>query len=89
MGDSHISVPAEHKLIEGADKASLAISETGTYRALVKVESDNDSWLMSNEIEVTELKGGTTKIAPKRNKKAQPKLRKLHHKVDAKGRRAD
>jgi hypothetical protein len=44
---------------------------------------------MSNEIEVTELNGGTTKIAPKRNKKAQPKLRKLHHKVDVKGRRAD
>ncbi|WP_298769340.1 GDSL-type esterase/lipase family protein [uncultured Fibrobacter sp.] len=77
------------KLIEGADKPTLTLNEKGKYKALIKVESDNDSWLMSNEIEVTELNGGTTKIAPKRNKKAQPKLRKLHHKVDVKGRRAD
>lgn len=77
------------ELIEGADKATLTPTEKGKYMALVKVEEANDSWLMSNEIEVTELNGGTTKIAPKRNKKAQPKLRKLHHKVDAKGRRAD
>lgn len=77
------------KLIEGADKPTLTLSETGKYKALIKVESDNDSWLMSNEIEIKELNGGTTKITPKRNKKAQPKLRKLHHKVDVKGRRAD
>lgn len=77
------------KLIDSVDKPTLTLSETGKYKALIKVESDNDSWLMSNEIEVTELNGGTTKIAPKRNKKAQPKLRKLHHKVDVKGRRAD
>lgn len=77
------------KLIDNVDKPTLTLSETGKYKALIKVESDNDSWLMSNEIEVTELNGGTTKIAPKRNKKAQPKLRKLHHKVDVKGRRAD
>ena len=76
-------------MIEGADKATLTPTEKGKYKALVKVEEANDSWLMSNEIEVTNLNGGTTKIAPKRNKKAQPKLRKLHHRVDVKGRRAD
>ena len=79
----------DDKLIEGANEATFSPTEKGKYKALVKVENDNDSWLLSNEIEVTELNGGTTKIAPKRNKKAQPKLRKLHHKVDAKGRRAD
>lgn len=77
------------KMIEGADKASLAISETGAYRALVKVEEGNDSWLLSDEIEIRDLNGGTTRIIPGRNKKAQPKLRKLHHRVDVKGRRAD
>ena len=75
------------KLIEGADKATLTLSEKGKYKAFVKVESDNDSWLLSNEIEVNDL-SGTTGIAPDRNKKAQPKLRKLRHKVDVKGRRA-
>ena len=77
------------KLIEGANEATFSPTEKGMYKALVKVENDNDSWLLSNEIEVTELNGGTTRIIPGRNKKAQPKLRKLHHKVDAKGRRAD
>ena len=72
------------KLMEGADKASLTLTETGTYKALVKVESDNDSWLLSNEIQVKDL--NTTGIALDRNKKAQPKLRKLRHKVDVKGR---
>ena len=75
------------KLIEGADKATLTLTEKGKYKALVKIENDNDSWLLSNEIEVNDL-SGTTGIAPDRNKKAQPKLRKLRHKVDVKGRRA-
>jgi hypothetical protein len=77
------------KIIEGANKASLAISEKGKYKALVKVEEGNDSWLLSDEIEIRDLNSGTTRIIPGRNKKAQPKLRKLHHKVDVKGRRAD
>ena len=77
------------KLIEGADKPTLTLNEKGKYKALIKVESDNDSWLMSNEIEIGDIKGGTTRIAPDHNKKAQPKLRKLRHKVDVKGRRAD
>ena len=72
------------KLMEGADKETLSLTETGTYKALVKVESDNDSWLLSNEIQVKDL--NTTGIALDRNKKAQPKLRKLRHKVDVKGR---
>ena len=75
------------KLIEGADKASLAISETGTYRALVKVEEGNDSWLLSDKIEVKNL-SGTTGIKPARQT-AQPKMRKLHHKIDVKGRIVD
>ena len=75
------------KLIEGADKATLTLTEKGKYKALVKIENDNDSWLLSNEIEVNDL-SGTTGIAPDRNKKAQLKLRKLRHKVDVKGRRA-
>lgn len=75
------------KLIEGADKASLAISETGTYRALVKVEEGNDSWLLSDKIEVKDL-SATTGIRPTRQT-AQPKMRKLHHKVDVKGRIVD
>ena len=76
------------KLIDGADKATLALTEKGKYKALVKVENDNDSWLLSNEIEIADINGGTTGITPDRNKKAQPKLRKLRHKVDVKGRRA-
>ena len=76
------------KIIEGADKASLAISETGTYSALVKVESDNDSWLLSEKIEVKDLGSGITGIRPIK-KTAQPKMRKLHHKVDVKGRAVD
>ena len=77
------------KIIEGgADKTSLTVSETGTYSALVKVESDNDSWLLSEKIEVKDLGPGITGIWPAR-KTAQPKMRKLHHKVDVKGRRAD
>ena len=76
------------KLIENANKATLTLTEKGNYKVLVKIESDNDSWLLSDEVEVTSL-NGTTKIAPSHNKTAQPKLRKLHHKVDVKGRRAD
>ena len=75
------------KLIEGADKEQLSLTEKGKYKALVKVENDNDSWLVSEEIEVTDV-GGSTAIA-KGNKNAQPKLRKLRHKVDVKGRRAE
>ena len=75
------------KLIEGADKEQLTLTEKGKYKALVKVENDNDSWLVSEEIEVTDV-GGSTAIA-KGNKNAQPKLRKLRHKVDVKGRRAE
>ena len=74
------------KLIENADKATLALTEKGEYRALVKVESDNDTWLLSNEIVVTNLNGTT---AIKKRTVAKPKVRKLHHKVDVKGRRAD
>ena len=76
------------KLIEGADKATLTLTENGKYKALAKVEEDNDSWLLSNEIEITDIDGGTTGISSDRNKKVQPKLHKLHHKVDVKGRRA-
>ena len=77
------------KIIEGsADKTSLTVSETGTYRALVKVESDNDSWLLSEKIEVKDLGSGITGIRPTK-KTAQPKMRKLHHKVDVKGRAVD
>ena len=76
------------KLIEGADKTSLTVSETGTYSALVKVESDNDSWLLSEKIEVKDLGSGITGIRPTK-KTAQPKMRKLHHKVDVKGRAVD
>ena len=77
------------KIIEGgADKTSLTVSETGTYSALVKVESDNDSWLLSEKIEVKDLGSGITGIRPTK-KTAQPKLRKLHHKVDVKGRTVD
>jgi hypothetical protein len=77
------------KIIEGgADKTSLTVSETGTYSALVKVESDNDSWLLSEKIEVKDLGSGITGIRPAK-KTAQPKLRKLHHKVDVKGRIVD
>ena len=73
------------KLIEGSDKAALTLTETGKYKALVKIENDNDSWLLSDEIEVKNI--GTTTI--KKRTVAQPKVRKLHHKVDVKGRRAD
>jgi hypothetical protein len=54
----------------------------------VKVESDNDSWLLSEKIEVKDLGSGITGIRPTK-KTAQPKLRKLHHKVDVKGRTVD
>ena len=74
------------KLIEGADKATLTLTEKGKYKALVKVENDNDSWLLSNEINVTTLNGTTT---IKKRTIVQPKVRKLHHRVDVKGRRAD
>lgn len=76
------------KMIEGANKEQLSLSEKGKYKALVKVENDNDSWLVSEEIEVTDL-GGSTGIAKGNKKAAQPKLRKLRHKVDVKGRRAE
>ena len=77
------------KLVEGenAEKEQLSLTETGKYKALVKVENDNDSWLVSEEIEVTDL-GDSTAIAAGNKKAAQPKLRKLRHKVDVKGRRA-
>ena len=39
------------KLMEG-DNTTLTLTATGKYRALVKVESDNDSWLLSDEIEI-------------------------------------
>ena len=73
------------KLIEGADKATLTLTEKGKYRALVKVENDSDSWLLSREIDVKDI--GTTKI--KKRTIAKPKVRKLHHRIDVKGRRAD
>ena len=76
------------KLVEG-DQAALTLTEHGKYKALVKVESDNDSWLISNEIEVNDLNGGATAISPNQRKTVQPKARKLRHKVDVKGRRAE
>ncbi len=76
------------KLMEG-DNTTLTLTATGKYRALVKVESDNDSWLLSDEIEVNDLNGGATAISPNQRKTVQPKARKLHHKVDVKGRRAE
>lgn len=76
------------KLMEG-DNTTLTLTATGKYRALVKVESDNDSWLISNEIEVNDLNGGATAISPNQRKTVQPKARKLRHKVDVKGRRAE
>ena len=76
------------KLIEGADKEQLSLTEKGKYKALVKVESDNDSWLVSEEIDITDI-GGSTGISKGNKKVAQPKLRKLRHKVDVKGRRAE
>ena len=76
------------KLIEGTDKEQLSLTEKGKYKALVKVESDNDSWLVSEEIDITDI-GGSTSIAKGNEKAAQPKLRKLRHKVDVKGRRAE
>jgi len=76
----------DDKLIDGADKPTLTLNAIGKYKALVKVENDNDTWLSSDELEVTKL-GGTTKI--KKRTIAKPKVRKLNHKVDVKGRRAD
>mgnify|MGYP002864201957 FL=1 len=73
------------KLIE-SDKATLAPTEKGKYRALVKVDSDSDSWIASNEIEVTDLNGGTTAISTNHRKAVQPKQRRPHRRVDVKGR---
>jgi lysophospholipase L1-like esterase len=77
------------KLIGDKTEKSLALTEKGKYKALVKVESDNDSWLLSNEVEVTDLTGQTTGISKDRHKETRPKARKLRHKVDVKGRVAD
>ena len=77
------------KLIGDKTEKSLALTEKGKYKALVKVESDNDSWLLSNEVEVTDLTGQTTGISKDRHKETRPKTRKLRHKVDVKGRVAD
>lgn len=74
------------KPIDGADKPTLTLNATGKYRALVKVENSSDTWLLSDEINVTTLNGTT---AIKKRTIVQPKVRKLHHKVDVKGRRAD
>ena len=72
---------------ENADKATLPLSEKAKYRVLVKVENDNDSWILSEEMEITDLNAGSTGI--KKRTIVQPKVRKLHHKVDVKGRRAN
>jgi lysophospholipase L1-like esterase len=77
------------KLMGDHTDKSLALTEKGKYKALVKVESDNDSWLLSNEVEVTDLTGQTTGISKDRHKETRPKIRKLRHKVDVKGRVAD
>ena len=77
------------KLIGDKTEKSLALTEKGKYKALVKVESDNDSWLLSNEVEVTDLTGQTTGISRDRHKETRPKARKLRHKVDVKGRVAN
>ncbi len=77
------------KLMGDHTDKSLTLTEKGKYKALVKVESDNDSWLLSNEVEVTDLTGQTTGISRDRHKETRPKARKLRHKVDVKGRVAD
>ena len=77
------------KLMGDHTDKSLTLTEKGKYKALVKVESDNDSWLLSNEVEVTDLTGQTTGISRDRHKETRPKIRKLRHKVDVKGRVAD
>lgn len=88
-GDSYgVRWYKDGKLIEGAADKPLALTETGTYRALVKVESDNDSWILSEEFEVKDLSSDPTGIKPTRQT-SQPKTRKLHHKVDVKGRVVD
>ena len=88
-GDSYgVRWYKDGKLIEGAAGKPLALTETGTYRALVKVESDNDSWILSEEFEVKDLSSDPTGIKPTRQT-SQPKTRKLHHKVDVKGRVVD
>ena len=73
------------KLLEGNADAPLKLTGTGKYRALVKVENGNDSWILSEEIEVKSL-GETAGIKPRKKTAAQPKAHKLHHKVDVKGR---
>lgn len=45
------------KLIDEANSQSYTATEKGTYKALVKVDSDNDSYLLTNAIEVTEVSG--------------------------------
>ena len=76
------------KLIGDKTEKSLALTEKGKYKALVKVESDNDSWILSEEFEVKDLSSDPTGIKPTRQT-SQPKTRKLHHKVDVKGRVVD
>ena len=73
------------KLLEGNADTPLKLTGTGKYRALVKVENGNDSWILSEEIEVKSL-GETAGIKPRKKAAAQPKAHKLHHKVDVKGR---
>lgn len=70
--------------IENAKNNTLQITETGTYKALVKIDEKTDSWIATNEFLVTNLDaGGSTKILKHNN--AQ-KRSKLNHKVDVKGR---
>ena len=78
------------KPIEGAnaDMDQLMLTEKGKYKALVKVENDNDSWLVSEEIDVTDLNANITGIQREKRTVTKPRQRKLHHRVDVKGRRA-
>ena len=70
------------KLIGDKTEKSLTLTEKGKYKALVKVESDNDSWLLSNEVEVTDLTGQTTGISKDRHKETRPKPRLYRRESD-------
>ena len=78
------------KPIEGAnaDKEPLTLTQKGKYQALVKVDQDNDSWLLSDEIEVNNL-NATTGITRQKRSLPQPKAHTLRHKVDVKGRQVE
>ena len=77
-------------LISGAENATLPIKEKGIYRALVKVEEDNDSWLLTDEVQIKKLPPNSTKKTgiERKARNVEPRPHKLKHRVDVKGRRA-